>query len=428
MRARELFLESKAEKNDLTDLVHRSSNTRLLTKILTYLGNMVTKDQDEPEPNQTQQPEQDTNISEDMETSVKAQVLAMLAQLDDNSPEWDKLIDVLRKDELSSLATQVIMKKLGAVNGHIDKKLRDLVIRAKHTFEEKEQFLKKLASGDGYFDGNKMLSQTNGNIYNAVKANPVAAELAPKMSIEFRGDMGYGPSQGPGEFMMALLGRNIGLATKGDLQIGNSVVEIKATSRGKNGGHSGGRLYSTTGYGSNTMIKRELYQVLLSAGIPQDILLEYGMPSRQAAQEAGVPIRKGALNLNLTGIANLGELFKEYDISQDRAKQIVKVILDGLYTKLPDGMDKLLLDTIKNDGTIDPREFLIEMTKLAHEYYMGLEGHAALMLFNTESGNYAIMYDADDVGRNLHDNTISLTSHLDLDDDRAKGSSQLIIK
>ncbi len=425
MRARELFFESKKEKNELSDLVRNSDNVGLLTKIANYLSSKIQAE--EPRPDSE---ENIDNVNEEMAGNVKNTVLAMLDKLDDNSPEWAKIIDILRRDEVSELSTQVVQTKLGSVNGYLDKKLRDLVMRSKAPFEQKEEFLRKLASGDGYFDGKELLNQRSGNIYQMLSSNPVAADLGPKMALEFRGDMGYGPDQGPGEIMMTLLGKNIQLASKGDLKIGNQVAEVKATSRSKKGkkGFSGGRLYSTTGYGSGFAIKKDLYKNLLAVGIPEQALLEYGLPTRKAATDSGVEVKKGGVNLNLSGLANINGLFKEYEVSPDQAKTVIKGIVDGLYTKLPSGMEKGILNLIQNDGTFDPQDFLIEMTKLAHVYYMGLEGHDSLMLFNTDSGNYAVMYTAEDVEKLLRDGIISLTSHIDLEDDRGKGSSQLIIK
>lgn len=417
MRARELFLESKQEKSELADLVRKSENTTLLAKLLNYLN--VKSKVEKILPNASP-------VNEDMSNNIKAKVLSMLGELDDDSPEWHKIIDLLRKDEISALANRVIMTKLGAVNGYLDKKLRDMVMRAKFPFEEKEAVLEKLGSGDGYFDGKNFMGNSSGNIYESFD-NALARQLAVQMSREFRGEMGYGPDQGPGEMMMIIMGKNIGLATKGDLSIGNKTVEVKATSKGKKG-FSGGRLYSTTGYGTSSSIKRDLYQDLLAIGIPEEALLEYGMPTKAAAKEAGVTVKKGSLNLNLSGIENLSNLFQEYNISQEKARTVVKTILDGLYTKLQDGMADPILKLVKSDGSINAQKFLIEMTKLAHVYYMGLAGHDALMIFNTDSGNYAMMQTAEDVGEMLKDGTISLTSHIDLDDDRSKGSSQIIIK
>lgn len=421
MRTHEIILEATSPKNELSTLIRKTKNVNLLTQILNYLS---ARAETPPEPAEKIVTPAEKAVTESADSSVKSKVLAMLNELGEDSPEWEKIIGVLRKDELTQLAAQAVQKKMGSINLHLDKKLRDMVMRVKLPFEQKEAFLSKLARGDGFFDGNAMISQPTGNVYDAVKSNPIASILSRQMALEFRGEMGYGPSQGPGEIMMVLLGKNIGLASKGDLQIGSKVAEVKATGRSSGGSLSGGRLYSTTGYGASTMIKRKLYTDLVTAGVPKDILAQYGLPTK----EAGVKVTPGGLNLNPSGLINLSNLFKEYKIGRDTAQEILSGIINGLYTKLPDGMEKPILNLVNGDGTFDPNRFLVEMTKLAHSYYMMLEGHDVLMLFNSENGNYAVMKTADEVEALLKKGVVSLTAHLDLNDDRSKGSSQLIIK
>lgn len=424
MRATELLKEASSPKNELTDLVRKTNNTNLLTKLLDYLSAKVKSEEPAPEPEETPSPQTTITepVKEDVSGNLKSQVLSMLGKLDDSSPEWEKIIGVLRKDELAQLASKTVQIKLGTINGHLDKKLRDMVLRTKAPFEQKEEFLELLASGSGFFDGKALLASKTGNLYSMTEKSPVARILAQQMALQFAGAMGYGPDQGPGEMMMALLGKNIALATKGDLKIGDRVIEVKATGKGAKG-LSGGRLYSTTGYGSNTMIKRELYNNLVAAGVPKDVLAQYGLPNK----EPGEKVIRGGLNLNISGLTNLSDIFKTY-LDQKTAKNIMNVILNGLYTKLPNGMGDPILNLVKNDGTFDPTQFLIELTKLAHSYYMMLEGHDTLMLFNSDNGNYALISSPDEIETLMSKGIISLTAHLDLNDDRGKGSSQLIIK
>lgn len=418
MKACEL-LESTQTKTKLSALVRKSNNFDLLSKLLNFLKvkakvENLTGDNKSP-------------IAETLEDNVKGQVLKLLNQLDDDSPEWNNILDLLRKDEITSLAAQVIMNKMGAVNNRLDKKLRDLVIRADASFEEKEELLQKLANGGGYIDGKALLNSQSGNLYEGMKSSELADFLARRMAKEFRGDMGYGPDQGPGEIMMMIMGTGIRSATKGDLDINGTVVEVKASGKGKSG-FSGGRLYSTSGYGTSSLIKRDFYKELVNAGISKEVLLQYGMPSNDAAKAAGVKVIKGGLHLNLSGLTNLSDLFQDQKIGRAGAQKIISVLINGLYTKLPDSMTKSMMSIVKSDGSFDATDFLIEMTKLAHVYYMGIAGHDALMVINTDSGNYAIMKSAEDVETLLRDGTVTLTAHINLDDDRSKGSSQLIIK
>lgn len=424
MRKHHIILESKETKPATIELVHKTTNLNLLLSLFNYLKSKVVDD-DLSTTSNNAKPSKDSTVTETVaKPNVKAQVLDLLSKLDDASPEWEKIIAVLRKDELTQLAQSAVQIKMGSVNQHMDKKLRDMVMRVKLPFELKQTFLSKLARGDGFFDGTTMINKSVGNVYDEVKSNPIASILARQMALEFRGEMGYGPSQGPGEIMMVLLGKNIELAVKGDLRIGNKVAEVKATGRGANRSLSGGRLYSTTGYGSNSMLKRELYARLIANGIPKDVLLRYGFPTK----DPSIAVIPGGLNLNPSGLTNLSDLIKEYELGRDKAIELLDTIINGLYTRLPDNMKKAMHGLVDTDGTFDSGKFLIEMTKLAHNYYMLLEGHDVLMLFNSENGNYAIISSDETLERLLKSGAVALTSHLDLNDDRSKGSSQIIMK
>ena len=415
MRFIELF-EDSAEQAKLKSLVKSTSDDSSLLKIVNYLKAKVSKQQaKEPTP-------ADQTVTNEDIAGVKEQALQLIDQISDPA-ELEKLISFLRRSEITTLSSRVIQQQLGSIQGDLDKKLAAMLGRVKNPFEEKLNFLNKILQSGGIFDGASLLNNKYGNVYELTKSDPVADILAKPMSLEFRGQMGYGPDQGPGEIMMAVLGKNIGLARKGDLVIiGNTTVEVKATGKSKSG-LSGGRLYSTTGYGSSSNIKKMVYPLMLEQGIPADVLSNYGWP----VKKENVDVIAGGLNLNISGLKNLSNLFQQYT-SQAGAKQIIAAILDGLYTKLPSGLSDSVLNLVQADGSFDNKKFLVELTKLAHKYYKEIEGHDALMLYNTDNGNYAIIDDDKEFDDLFNSGKIALTSHLDWSDDRAKGSSQLIIK
>lgn len=428
MRFIELFEDSQ-EQQELKSLIKTTDDQGALAQIVNYLKSKVSKTK--PSTAQTvQKPivtpaEKDNSanktITNEDSANLKAQALQLIDQLEDPS-ELEKLISFLRRAEITELSKRVIASKLGSVQGGIDKKLSALLTRIKNPFEQKIEFLQKILQQGGIFDGESLLNSKSGNIYTLTENDPIASVLAKILALEFRGSMGYGPDQGPGEIMMSLLGKNIGLANKGDLLIGNTAVEVKATGRGKKS-WSGGRLYTTTGYGSSSNIRKMVYPLMVNAGIPKQVLQQYGWPNK----EEGQVIATGGINFNTSGLENLSNLFKQYT-SQAGAMSIIKAMLEGWYTKLPADYEKPILSLIQADGSFDSKQFLIELTKLAHKYYQFIEGHDALMLFNTENGNYAIIQDANDFDQLFNSGKVALTSHLDWYDDRSKGSSQIILK
>lgn len=422
MRFVELFEDSQ-EQRELKSLIKSTDNNNRLTQIVDYLKSRVVKTKSQFNQKKIVSPADTNKVTTTNEDAInlKSQALQLIDQLDDPE-ELEKLISFLRRSEIADLSRRVITQKFGSVQGDLDKKLSALLTRIKNPFEQKINFLKTIIANGGIFDGSTLLSQKSGNIYNLIKNDPIADAIAKTLALQFRGAIGYGPDQGPGEIMMMLLGKNISPAEKGDLRIGNVLVEVKATGKGKSG-LSGGRLTTTTGYGSSSNIRKILYPIMIDAGIPAEVLKQYGWPSKSVDEKTIA----GGLNLNSSGLTNLSNLLKEY-VSEDDAKNILKVMLDGIYTKLPSGFDDSMIDLVQPDGSFDPKKFMIELTKLAHKYYRFIEGHDALMLFNTENGNYVVIEDADDFDELFDSGKIGLTSHIDWHDDRARGSSQLVVK
>lgn len=428
MRYIELFEDSEEQK-ELKSLIKTTTDQGALAQIVNYLKSKVSKTKplaaqaaQKPIviPSEKDNSANKTTTNEDS-ANLKAQALQLIDQLEDPS-ELEKLISFLRRSEITELSKRVIVSKLGSVQGGIDKKLSAMLTRIKNPFEQKIEFLQKILQQGGIFDGESLLNNNSGNVYNLTNNDPIAAVLAKPLAMEFRGKLGYGPDQGPGEIMMLLLGKNIRLAAKGDLLIGNTAVEVKATSKGKKS-WSGGRLLTATGYGSSGNIRKMVYPLMIKAGIPEQVLQQYGWPNKEPGQE----IATGGLNFNTSGLENLSNLFKQYT-SQAGAISIIKAMLDGWYTKLPADFEKPILSLIQADGSFSSKQFLIELTKLAHKYYQFIEGHDVLMLFNTENGNYANIQDANDFDQLFNSGKVGLTSHLDWYDDRSKGSSQIILK
>lgn len=424
--------EESAEQKELKSLVAATNNDNVLKQIVNYLKSKIhTATSAVVTDRSTSQTPIATPINKDVAAkkpiavedaaNLKSQALQLINQLEDPE-ELDKLISFLRRAEISDLVGRVIVQQFDSIQGDFDKKLSALLTRIKNPIDEKIRFLNKILQQGGIFDGEALLASKTGNIYSLTKNDPVASAIAKTLATEFRGTMGYGPDQGPGEIMMVLLGKNIKLAKKGDLTINNNSVEVKATSRGKKS-WSGGRLTTTTGYGRSTSIKKILYTKMIEAGIPAEVLAQYGWPTK-SVEQITIP---GGLNLNSLGLTNLSNLFKQY-LSQENAKKIIEIMLDGIYTKLPEGMGDSVLNLIQSDGSFDNNEFLKEFNKLAHTYYQFIEGHDILMLFNTENGNYALIQDAADFDELFASGKVSLTSHLGWDDDRSSGSSQIVVK
>ena len=247
------------------------------------------------------------------------------------------------------------------------------------------------------------------------------------MAIQLRGAMGYGPDQGPGEFLLALTGQGVDLAEKSDLVIVDGVgVEVKADNGGiisQSGKKSraGGRLYSTSGYGTASTARLEMFKAMVDNGVPAEVMKQFGWPARDKGQK----IPAGGLNLNIKGVDNLNQLFSQY-LDKAGVQEVMKAMVRGLYIDLPDGMDNNLVNAVNADGTIDYKTIMDELIVLGHEYYKHQEGHTYIMIFNTSNGDYVMMGDEKQTRELLKKGLIRPNSGMDFFDDRSKGTPQLL--
>jgi hypothetical protein len=111
-----------------------------------------------------------------------------------------------------------------------------MIIDVPGTYEEKAAFVKGYPNG--YIDIDKMLSGE----YVKFKDLIVGAEDAPiefiRRVFDALKQVNFGSAKGPGEFGLAVLSPHIKITGKGDLNIGNITVEVKAAV-GKSGGRVG---------------------------------------------------------------------------------------------------------------------------------------------------------------------------------------------
>jgi hypothetical protein len=324
-------------------------------------------------------------------------------------------------------AEKVVIKNIKQGDkGGLANKLSTMVQNHNAPFEQKIALFDKMQTEKNFWDGSDLLNEPVGNIYKKLQGDPIMAALAQPIALQFRGAMGYGPDQGPGEFLLALTGQGVDLAEKSDLVIVDGVgVEVKADgkSKAKSGkwGRSGGRLYSTSGYGTGSTARIGVFKAMVDNGVPGEVMKQYGWPVR----EKNVKYPVGGLNFNIKGVANLNQLFTEY---MDRAgvQEVMKAMISGLYIELPQGMENDFINAVGQDGTIDYKTMMIELIALAHEYYKHQEGHEYIMIFNTFTGGYVMMGSADSVRDHFKNDRLRTNSGMDFFDDRSKGSPQLL--
>lgn len=430
MRAREFLFEDTKVDKEAKDLIQKVDNPDAIKKAVDYLKNLLAKIKPQQEP----EPEEAEEVTEDI-NGDKQFAMAAIEELSKsgNTQELNAIISFLRRAELLELANSAIKAQLSAgVAGGLDQRLADLVMKVNTTFDEKEKFLSHLASGKGFWDGSDLLNGNTGNIYKKLDSIPVLKDIYKTISKKFRGAMGYGPDQGPGEFLLALTGEGVDLADKSDLVlVDGKGVEVKADNGGiispKTGKKSraGGRLYATSGYGNAGSSRVIMYKKMRELGVPEEVLNGYGWPNKKSVPK-GTKVPLGGLNFNVKGIENLNKLFSEY-LDAEGARQVMAGALKGMYTELPDKLASTFLNNVLDGNQIISEPVLnTEFIALGNDYYKMKEGHDYIMVFNTTSGGYLMINNANDVRKLMKSGALTHTGGFDMHDDRSKGTPQLI--
>lgn len=438
MRYREIkeSANNKLEK-EIVDLLHSASNPGIISKAVKFLRNKVKKKPQDPKITPDENPiktnTNDPNVQTDKEpvkenfNTLKQEAMGLVNGVTDEK-DLQALLSFLRKNEIFELAHAAIEANISqGVKGNLEKKLGQLILDLNAPFQDKEEFLKHLSSGEGFFDGNSIVTDKTGNIYNKLTGN-VAREVSKPIALELRGKMGYGPDQGPGEFLLALTGKGVDLADKSDLILVNGKgVEVKADGTSINAkgqkNRSGGRLYATSGYNGGTGARQYIHRVLMKAGLPQEAFDEFGWNGREAGK------KYKSLNFNKIGFDNFNLLIDQYKdkVDADIKTKFLEAMAKGFYPDMPENLGKdFIANSIDKQGNVDYATTMREFVAMGHAYYKAKEGHDYIMIFNTDNGNYVTIETADDMKKALEKGVLKTSGGMDFFDDRSKGTPQLL--
>jgi len=319
------------------------------------------------------------------------------------------------KDRLRTLIQSSLTNKLGATNGH-DEHLFSLMSNDHNHYTKKEQLFQEVINSGGVFDGEEILKYQHANLYHNIISPSNSLLYSHANSIaRMNGNMGYNSgSVGPSEFLMALFGKGITFASKGDLDIHGEKIEVKATIKSKSKSNSGGRFCGTSGFGAPSAIREELHNFLVSLGVDRDDLNQY--------RKGGI---KGGINLNNSGLENLNYLIAKY-LDRSRAGQMYEFIIRQLYPLVTNELINKFMECINEHGTQDFLTIQKELAKLAFDYYKMTEHHDAVMFVNVDTGNYGMATCRENLDKFFDIGKLQLTSHIDWNDDRGRGSAQLL--
>lgn len=361
------------------------------------------------------------NIIDDIVNDIAARK-RNLAQQINNINCKNKILEIenfIYKDKIFNLARIAMHEMVGITDESVHHSLAQMVLNHHSSIDEKVEFLSQIINHGGVWDGETLLKNKRGNVYKML-GNGIVQDLSKKMSKDLSGNLGLGPSQGIGEVFFALTGQGVGMAAIGDLQIYGKKIELKTTTK-KNGKYTGGRLYSNSGYGANTQIKQTLSDKLIKVGMSRDTVdLYLWTPTEQRPQ--------GGFNLNNSGLENLSRELSKLN-SRSKTVKVMLTIISGLYIDInKKHVKELLKKFVNSDGSFDKDLMMKSLISIAHDYYQYQKDHDYVMYFNADNGNYTIVGDSSEYYNLLNGTTLSLTSHIDWNDDRGKGTAQIIKK
>tara|TARA_B100000963_G_scaffold360220_1_gene390311 strand:+ start:5262 stop:6524 length:1263 start_codon:yes stop_codon:yes gene_type:complete len=415
MRATQ-FIKEADPGQEAKKLLNMINTPEIIAKVKDYLMKLVPKKQ----PQQQAEP-----VAEDL-SADKAFAMQAIDEItkSGDTQQLNAVISFLKSSEIMEEAKKAVLANISQGDkGGFSQKLGQMIQNLNAPFEQKVAFFNQMQKG--FWDGSDLLNNPSGNIYQKLQADPIMSQLAKPMALQFRGAMGYGPDQGPGEFLLALTGKGVDLADKSDLVIVDGVgVEVKADGTAKSpttgkASRSGGRLYSTSGYGNASSARMAMYKAMVDSGIPSEELKQYGWPTREKGT------KYANLNFNAAGVDNMNALFSKYT-DRTGVQRIMSAMINSLYIELPKGMADKFINSVGADGSINYKSMMDELIVLAHMYYKHQEGHDKIMVFNTANGDYVMMGDEEQTRKLMQTNKIRTNSGLDFFDDRSKGTPQLL--
>jgi hypothetical protein len=167
----------------------------------------------------------------------------------------DKISGVLARDTDTKKFVQNIAKLIISVDG---------------TYEEKDKFI--LGFPNGYIDVTRMLSGERVHFDDLLTAgrSDVPIEFIRKVFVALK-DVRFGTEKGPGEFAIAALSPAVKITGKGDLDIGDLKIEVKADASEK--GTGGGRL------GTGGTLNFSGNKKIIMKYLPKDVKFESLFPT-----------------------------------------------------------------------------------------------------------------------------------------------------
>ena len=271
----------------------------------------------------------------------------------------------------------------------------------------------------GIIDFAKLVKNKEGNIDTLVSPEYKDVYNEIKNSLMTANPGQTGANWGPGELGLAILGQPVSKAGKGDLKIGDEVIELKASSNPKKGGRFGSTALLNGGNRSK-IFKVALNE--LNKKMKKKFNFEPGTPNYVYGPEN----KTTWTQFSKKSIEGLNNFIK---INKTNAKDVIEFLHRVTLSCLDENRINFKLDftginnSLNADNTIDPIKFQIAYSKMLYKIYKIVDKKEKLLIINPISGNYKVIENADDLNNIVYGSTI-----IDFKDTQAKASPQIGLK
>ena len=306
--------------------------------------------------------------------------------------------------------------------------------------EEIKEFLQACVDGK-VINMLRLISVDRGNVKDFVNPNyQKVFDVFVKENI-----FSYAPGTtsgaiGPGEMALSMMGNPAEKGKKGDLKIGDEEVEIKASA--KTGGRFNSKAIAKATTGWQTW-SNKINEIMQSApkGATIPVMQKDGTFQKIDAQSydgnqynviKGKAKKGSKYNWNKKGFDALNnEVLEPYANKKQTADLFISTIkaLVQNYEKLsqeqagnshhkPFKPAELIIDAINNDGTVDMKKMNVAYSKIAYASYHLADGITTVMLLRTDTLDYTIFKDADDLVGQMNNERVITGGGFNWNDDQ----------
>jgi len=272
--------------------------------------------------------------------SMKSDIIGKIKKTDDTNLV-QKIYTVLNKTGLEGRISPVLARDTDT-KGYVEQ-LVNIIIDTPGTYEEKTAFIDQYPNG--YINISKMLSGELVSFDTLITGGPGAPLAFVHRVFDALKQVTFGTSKGPGEFGLAVLSPHIKITGKGDLNIDNDIIEVKA-----NAGKSGGRL------GTPGLLRVDEIVTYLNEFMPE---VEFAPGQGLNLKQLSALMNEQGLNQSQqTNLAN--KLFKYIFKNKADISGIVRAVVNGE----------------------DPSSYYL---KANYELYQAESGFTGMMLMNFQT-------------------------------------------